>query len=526
MPKKHLLRSLLLLPLYCLLALSYGCDEEVTPPVVERYPDEVAQIFEKKCVSCHNATQRESRLDLSTWSGAFKGSSNNSTIIPYSVEWSHLLWHINSFGDTSYYATQPYMPITTASLTTGNYVWDSTNRVTRAEFDALVAWIAAGAPSKNGALPWADRRTTSGGKFFALNSGSDVVAVVDLATNLNMHMIPVGQNPNKSESPHFVTLSPDKQFLYVTLIEGSVVEKYRTDNYQFVGRATVGESPAHIKISPDGQYAVVTHWTTSQSSAPRVTLLNANNMQVLDVINDASNELTMKPHGIALLPDFSAVYVTNNAGSSLTKIKIKNGRFNDDELPELIRINPTIGPLQAVYQPYDLVISPNGQDLIVTCQGTGPNYDSSQVVRINMASGAVTGVIRLNPANPDNSCGRNPRLVTSDGNRVYVACRLSELSTSGNQKGSVMVIDPASFTLVRHIARVGQYPHGLSVDPNTNRLYITSENLGGVDPPHHFVPGMSGSPGHVNLVDLNTFQVLINDRIEIAIYPTGTAIIP
>ena len=57
----------------------------------------------------------------------------------------------------------------------------------------------------------------SSGKLFTLCANSDLVAVSDIQSNLIMRFSPVGQNDAVLEAPHFLALSPDEKYLYITL---------------------------------------------------------------------------------------------------------------------------------------------------------------------------------------------------------------------------------------------------------------------------------------------------------------------
>jgi hypothetical protein len=102
-------------------------------------------------------------------------------VVPGHPEWSHLLWQVNRYPEIAPTA-EPIMPPPHP---------DSSNLLTEAEVRQLKAWIAAGAPSKDGRRPYAEMTTTPHRKAFACNAGSDLIAVFDADTYRLMAYIPV-----------------------------------------------------------------------------------------------------------------------------------------------------------------------------------------------------------------------------------------------------------------------------------------------------------------------------------------------
>ncbi|RMF54078.1 MAG: hypothetical protein D6750_00245, partial [Bacteroidetes bacterium] len=328
------------------------------------YPEPVARILLQRCAGCHTSVSAASdaehghgeplegrtpatRLNLARWDSLFYGYRGEvAPVVPFSPEWSHLLWQVN-WDSTRGPTASPLMPPPLP---------DSSNLLTPAEIELLRTWIAQGAPNAQGELPWSTRRTTGRRKAFVCAAGSDLVAVLDLDSYHVMHYIPVGIYPTAVESPHYIQISPDGRYFYVTLIAGAAVEKYRTDTYEKVGRVEVGPDPAHIELSSDGRFAVVTHFTTT---APvKLTLLDAENLRVLDELRDPAGQIIARPHGLWLTPDFRYAYVTANTGNYLTKVEISpdRQRFIDfTQIPlrpgELPQPDPRWGPYQILAEP-------------------------------------------------------------------------------------------------------------------------------------------------------------------------------
>ena len=57
------------------------------PPTFEK---DIAPIFQKKCVVCHNAANQKGELDLTTPFGLFKGGESQSTLVSGDLDSSYL----------------------------------------------------------------------------------------------------------------------------------------------------------------------------------------------------------------------------------------------------------------------------------------------------------------------------------------------------------------------------------------------------------------------------------------------------
>ncbi len=60
------------------------------------YEKDIAPIFQKKCISCHNASNQKGELDLSTPFGLFKGGESQSTLVSGDLDASYLYELVHS----------------------------------------------------------------------------------------------------------------------------------------------------------------------------------------------------------------------------------------------------------------------------------------------------------------------------------------------------------------------------------------------------------------------------------------------
>ncbi|MEZ4826266.1 MAG: hypothetical protein R3C61_08225 [Bacteroidia bacterium] len=482
----------------CFLLFSCGHEFPAEKDILQSgYPEDVAEIILSNCAinTCHSGPESPEDLDLSSWNRLYDGSTFGAVLIPGSPRWSHFFQHINTFDDLGIRAT-PVMPPDSAG-----------QPLNRESVLRLRDWIERGGNNREGQSFWAGQETRSEGKLFSLCAGSDLIAVTDIATNLIMKMIPVGQYPGDLEAPHFIVLSPDKQHLYVTLIEGGLVEKYRTDNYAFEGRVTVGSAPSIIHLNQEGTRAVITHWNASGAAA-KLTMINTTDMTIVEQIK-ASGDFLSFPHGMEITHDFRTLYVGANEGNYYSKLEIDENGFISEEKFPVDPVNSPVPFANTLYKPYQLFLTPDETELFISCNASG------EVRVFDTATDTLKAVIAV---------GSGPRLMAYDpeSNRLFVACRNQEsFADQGSLQGCVSVIDVARLSFVKNIYRVGHRPHGVGIDVKRRRLYISSENTGGVDELHHPLQGNSQPPGKYNVVDLNSLNVLRTMETEIAEFPNA-----
>lgn len=480
-----------------------GCRKLDAPPPIEAsgFPEPVARVLVQRCGGCHIQTQPMASsyltahssptptsagamggLDLTRWDNLFLSPSREiPLVIPYDTQWSHLLWKANpnpAWGPVSEPICPPSNP-------------DGSNLLSREEVEALRTWIAQGAPSADGRLPWAESLTRSNRKCFICASGSDVIAVFDLNTYHLLRQIRVGVNPAQIESPHYVQLSPDRKYLYVTLIAGAAIEKYRTDNYEKVGRLTVAPDPAHIEFSSDGKYAIVTHFT--DVAPTKLTLIDAENMRILDVLQDPTAQIIARPHGLWVTPDFHYAYVTANAGNYITKVEISPDKQRFVSFEQIPLVPGTLPQADPRWGPYQIVAEPSGRYYFVSC-------DASNEIRVfRQVDDSLVAVIPT---------AVSPKLMAYHDGLLFVAClKASAPALQGSKLGAIAVIDGERLRLLTHIYGTGHLPRGIGVDSVRRKLLVSFENTAGTDPPHHYVSGIAGAPAKLYILNIPSFQV-------------------
>jgi len=125
-------------------------------------------------------------------------------VIPFQPKFSHLFQHLHTDTTLSPVAS-PIMPI-------------GRNPLSREDVMAIYNWIQNGARNREGKVPFEE----SFAKIYVTNQAADLVAVIDKRTGLLMRYVDVsaagGISQNPLQSPHYVTVSNNKKYWYVSLI--------------------------------------------------------------------------------------------------------------------------------------------------------------------------------------------------------------------------------------------------------------------------------------------------------------------
>lgn len=468
----------------CLIVLVLSCKKDSPIPVASDFPDEVDKIISNKCATpgCHNSIsyQAAANLNLSSYSDLFRGSSNGSPVIPFSPDFSSLCYFVNTYPEFGI-SNSPTMPL-------------NGNPLNKQEVKTIYDWIQAGAPDKNGYIMWSENPNRS--KYYVLNQGCDVVTVFDANSQLPMRYIKVGNNPNASESPHMLKLSPDGKFWYVVFVGNNVLQKYRTSDDSFVSEVSLGnfQDWNTITISNDNKRAYCVSWQTNS----RIAVVDIENMRLLKNIGGFTNA-----HGIALNNTNDTIYMTAQTGNYIYKLDTGFNSINTVVLDLSGTPNAT-----SSLDPHEITFSPDGLKYFVTCQQSNEVRVIS-TVGDNLLQVISTGIYPLEMA----------KSVTR--NKLYVSCQ-NDPNSNPKVLGSVTVIDMTNYTSTNY--KVGYQPHGLGVDETNNLLIVASRNLITNGPtPHH--TGVCGRNGFVNFFDLNNMQ-LLSKKTEVSSDPYSVIIKP
>ncbi|RYZ55383.1 MAG: hypothetical protein EOP49_02920, partial [Sphingobacteriales bacterium] len=271
--------------LFCALSIA-ACKHEPVKSVTgdSGFPGPVAKIMETRCATagCHNAAsyQNAGSLLLTSWSSLFQGASNGAAIIPFSPEYSPLLYFINTHADLGLMAS-PTMPYASTPLSKEDYL-------------LIRDWVAAGAPDKNGRIPFASNTDTRQ-KIYMTMQGCDLLASVDAESGMIMRYLQLGKTA-AVEAPHCVRVSNDGRYAYVSFTGGQYLQKIDTRTDSIAGEALLGPGSWNLLyISEDGAEVMVTNFSPT-GPEPTLAIVKTSDMSVEQIYFNSSQ--MSNPHGI------------------------------------------------------------------------------------------------------------------------------------------------------------------------------------------------------------------------------------
>lgn len=450
------------------------------PAGTGNYPAEIANIMVTRCATagCHNAASYENAggLLLDTWEHLFDGGNNGAVIIPYSIDYSSLLYFVNIDSSLGPKAV-PTMPLHREPLS-------------KAEYLTLRDWIANGAPDKDGNIPFASNAGTRQ-KVYMIHQLCDMVGVVDAEKNVVMRYIPIGKKAYP-ESATYIRMSPDGRYAYVCCWYSDEVYKIDTQTDKVVAAFNTGNNFwSLMAMSPGGDKIAVTNGDSYELNIINTT---DGTTQVL------GNTSFVNPHGVTANRAFDTFYVSSMEGNTI--YKAGNGyqkEISIDGRPL------TTAPGTNTPNPYEIAMSPDYSTYFVTCANTH---------EVRVFSTADDRLIKTIPV------GKRPQSITFATSRpyVFITC-MDEENTNARFKGAVYVINYQTLSVEKVISGRFYQPHSISVNNKENTFYVFSRNQNYDGPaPHHQGP-CSGRNGYYEVYDMNTWERKINKRYEVLVDP-------
>ena len=425
---------------------------------------EVAETFAINCATsgCHVGSAPASGLSLENYDLTMKGSNNRSggtvqnyggdVVIPYRLDES-LLYQVITGNVT------PIVPHDAVSL-----------RDDQKGF--IRQWIENGAKDNNGNLPF----QSSSFRVYVCNQGSDKVSIIDGNSKVVSGIIDLDilQTP---ESPHMVKEKGD--FIFVTLIASQKFLKIRKTDFSIVGEVNGITKAGMIQISPDGTKAYVSRSSTSDPIFNTIFVID---LATMTTIKEILLPAPGVPHGLALTPDGTKLYVANLTLDRISIIDAVNDEYVDD-----IPLAPGTEPMQTA-------ISPDGNYLYISSRGFGQLqvYDTS-------ADTLITSV-------PLNSMPMHIA-VNSTGNKIYVGSMGAHVVMVVEKNGN-------TWTKTKEISHPGfNMLHGADLTADDKYLFVSSRNTNG-NFATHFSVGGEGPSGTLGIIDTETEEVVKLIEIE------------
>ncbi|MBT8381540.1 MAG: YncE family protein, partial [Ignavibacteria bacterium] len=288
-------------------------------------------------------------------------------------------------------------------------------------------------------------------------------------------------------NPHMVKVRDG--FLYATLIGAGKFLKINTSDYSLAGEVSSITKAGMIIIHPNGNKAFVSRSSTSNPDFQSIYAIDITNMSILSEVTLAAPGI---PHGMALTPDGSKLYVAN---LSLSRISIVDGNTNQYGNFDDIVLPTGTEPMQAM-------VSPDGNFLYVSARGTAKLmvFDTQSDTMITEVS---VDMMPMQIA------------VTSNGNKIYVGSMMMSTVNVVEKNGN-------NWTRTKQISHPGfNMLHGIDLTADDRYLYVSSRNTNGNFKPYFEVEN-EGPPGTIGIIDTQTDEVV--KLIEIEEFGSGLVV--
>ncbi|MBI3811329.1 MAG: beta-propeller fold lactonase family protein [Nitrospirae bacterium] len=267
----------------------------------------------------------------------------------------------------------------------------------------------------------------SGATVFTADEKGGTVSAIDPGTGSLLAQI------KGLTAPHNIHIGPDG-LLYVTDGPNNIAVRIDPVHYAILDRWPTGKNPAHIFITPDRKYILVTN-----TDSDDVTVTDLKTLKPVATIPTGHH-----PHGISVRPDGRYAFVANMMSSDLTVIDLER------MAPQAtVKLRGEIG-VQAW-------VTPDGRWVYVSSlnpKGTGI------VTKIDASTFSVVTEI---------SVGSKPAQlgVTPDGHYLVVCNQGSN---------SISVIDTRTDKVIKEIPGQGEWTHGVSFSNDGRWAYFTNTN--------------------------------------------------
>lgn len=299
---------------------------------------------------------------------------------------------------------------------------------------ALAATAAGCAGGAGGTAPKASAASPQAATYevYVANESSDIVSRVAFTPGVGARVvkeIPVGIMPTDIDGPHGLTVSPDGKSWYVSLAHGTPYGKawkFAGGADTLAGRVELGNFPATMGITPDGQFLFVVNFNLHGDPVP-----SSVSVVYTPAMTEVARPTTcVMPHGSRINASGSKHYSACMHSEQLVEIDTRTfevtGRFSVAPMHERA-----------------LALDDTGEH---AAHGTA-------------GAAAVCSPTWAQPARG----GRADRF-------VYVPC---------NRKGEVLEIDVRSWQVTRRFP-TGKGPYNMDATPDGRLLLVTLKGEQGV----------------------------------------------
>jgi YVTN family beta-propeller protein len=269
-----------------------------------------------------------------------------------------------------------------------------------------------------GKSPDAIAVTSDGKKAYVLDGGLEsFISVIDTQSKKVTATIPID-----IRITYTLAITPDEKYVYVT--GHGTVSIIDIKKEEVIKRLYMGDFNYAVTMAPDGKQAYV-------SSQGKVSVIDIATQEVLKTISPGYDFL---PKDIDFTLDGKRAYVAVEQGILVI----------DTKKEEIIN---TITVKGNFFNPYEVVISPNGNRIYLA--GTSSGSTPDQILVIDTKTDAIIKAIYAKSAPLGMA-------ITSDGKELYIThCDHDDVSVMDTQTDRV-----------RHSISVGKYPRQVVIAPS------------------------------------------------------------
>ena len=332
-------------------------------------------------------------------------------------------------------------------------------------------------------------------KIYMAYQGTEKVGVLNGKTGNLIKEIDLNIS-GSPDNPHYIVIDEVNSFWYVTLLSSGYVLKYDLITDELVSSIQVGNMPALMEIDPENNYLYVSRFMPMGGNETSSTYVHRIHTETLE--KDSLNIGASSPHGIALSSDGSTLWVASNQSSHF--FRIETSRFHEvGYQPENYKIDETVQDSyeynDGVYEPLELVLNSNGQELFISCSDMMIN----EIRSFSTESGALSNVFELDMT------GRQPWHIVIDP--------VQSILYSANRMGNtVSVVDLNSDEITYILDDTMNMPHGIGISSDGSRVFVTSSAM------------MGGGASYLHVIDTSTNTVINNFNLGTDVTAAGLAV--
>lgn len=286
------------------------------------------------------------------------------------------------------------------------------------------------------------------------------------------------QTIDGGDSPNFLAISPNKQYLYVVYTNGTIkgdngsVMAFKIDSStgylsKLNEQSTEGVGPAHVSIDPKGRFAYVSNYSTGN-----LVVYPLNNDGSLgnpsDIVQHSGNSIIPGrqdgPHVHSIIPskDGNYIYVSDLGMDKIMIYQVqKNGKLEPALVP-FVQSTAGAGPRH-------FVIHPNGN----YAYSAEELSSTIGVFSVDKSTGALNSIDRVRML-PESFTARNSAAdihFSPDGKFLYASNR-------GHESLVIFNVNPedGKLTLVGHENTGGRHPRNFMIDKRGEYVLVANRD--------------------------------------------------